>query len=96
MDRGLSAPFAAEGEDEEDHHEHADEGSSTLRAALYIASVSCIKHNRELSSLYLKKISQGKEAKQALVCVGKKLAYIMYSILKNGSSYDPQRVFLQV
>ena len=47
-----------------------------------MASVACIKHNRELRSLYLKKISQGKEAKQALVCVGKKLACIMYSMLK--------------
>jgi len=24
--RGLAAPFAAEGEDKEGHHEHADEG----------------------------------------------------------------------
>jgi len=51
-------------------------GSPTLRATLYMVSVACIKHNRELRSLYLKKISQGKEAKQALVCVGKKLACI--------------------
>lgn len=28
---GLSAPFAAEGEDENDHHEHADEGFDRAR-----------------------------------------------------------------
>jgi len=93
---GWHPKISESGEKKSQHPKMSKKGSSTLRAALYIASVSCIKHNRELSSLYLKKISQGKEAKQALVCVGKKLAYIMYSILKNGSSYDPQRVFLQV
>jgi len=68
------------------HPKMSKKGHSTLRAALYMASVTCIKHNKELKSLYLKKISQGKEAKQALVCVGKKLSCIMYSMLKNGTS----------
>ena len=83
------------GEKKSQHSKMSKKGFPTLRSALYMASVSCIKHNREFRSLYLKKISQGKEAKQALVCAGKKLACIMYSILKNGTLYDPQRIFIQ-
>jgi len=83
------------GEKKSQHPKMSKKGSPTLRVALYMASVSCIKHNRELRSLYLRKISQGKEAKQALICVGKKLICIMYGMLKNGTSYDPQRVFIQ-
>jgi len=52
-----------------------------------MASISCIKHTRELRALYLKRISQRKKPKQAFVCVGKKPACIMYSMLKNGISY---------
>ena len=83
------------GQKKKQHPKMSKKGSPALRAALYMASVSCIKHNRELRSLYLQKISQGKEAKQALICVGKKLICIMYSMLKYGTSYDPQRVFIQ-
>ena len=92
---GWHPKISESGEKISQHPKMSKKGSPTLRAALYMASVACIKHNRELRSLYLKKISQGKEAKQALVCVGKKLACIMYSMLKNGTSYDPQRVFIQ-
>jgi len=71
-------------------------GSAPLRAALYMAAVASLKHNKEMRALYLKKRPQGKEAKQALVCVGNKIACMMYSILKYKSCYDPQRVFVQM
>lgn len=81
-------PKISESEEKRSQHpKMSKKGSPTLRAALYMASIACIKHNRELKSLYLKKTSQGEEVRQTLVCVGKKLAYIMYSMLKNGTSY---------
>ncbi len=68
-------------------------GPAYLRHALYIASVSCIKHNLELRKLYHDKLSQGKKPKQALICVAKKLAHIALSMLHSGQNYNPDRVF---
>jgi transposase len=69
-------------------------GPSYIRRALYIASVACLKHNPELKTLYDRKVSQGKTAKQALICVAKKLAHLCLSLLKSGEFYNPSRVFM--
>jgi len=71
-------------------------GPKYLRWALYIAAVACIKHNVEFKTLYSKKISQGKSAKQSLIYVAKKLAQLCLSMLKSGESYNPNRVFMPV
>jgi transposase len=63
-------------------------GSRLLKHALYLSSVACLKHNAYLRNLYNKKVSQGKAPKQALIVVARKLASIMYSMLKNDSIYD--------
>jgi len=70
------------------------QGPRFLRHSLYIAAVSCIRHNLELKTLYNKKISQGKSPKEALICVAKKLAHIMLSLAKSGENYKPERVFV--
>lgn len=67
-------------------------GSRLLKHALYLSSVACIKHNDYLRNLYHKKVSQGKVPKQALIVVARKLASIMYSMLKNDSVYDINRL----
>jgi len=69
-------------------------GPKVLRWALYMAAVASIKHNREMRTLYNKKLSQGKTEKQALICVGKKILQIALSLLKSGESYNPARVFV--
>lgn len=69
-------------------------GPKVLRWALYMAAVASLRHNREMRTLYHKKLSQGKTEKQALVYVGKKLLQIALSMLKSGESYDPARVFV--
>lgn len=69
-------------------------GPNYARRAFYIASVACIKHNAEFKALYDRKISQGKSAKQALICVAKKLVHLCLSMLKSGESYNPTRVFM--
>lgn len=68
-------------------------GPKYIRWAIYIAAVSCTKHNRELRHLYHTKCSQGKAPKQAIVYVAKKLSHIMLSMLKSGENYKPERVF---
>jgi len=67
-------------------------GSRLLKHALYISSVACLKHNSYLRNLYHKKLSQGKAPKQALIIVARKLASIMYSMLKSDSAYDVSRL----
>lgn len=72
----------------------SNKGSRLLKHALYIASVASLIHNPYLKSVYRDKISQGKSAKQAIIVVARKLACIMYSMLKNNTAYNPQRVAL--
>jgi len=69
-------------------------GPKYLRWALYVAAVACIKHNPQFRVLYHKKISQGKNGKQTLVYVAKKLAHLCLSMLKSGETYRPERVFM--
>jgi transposase len=71
-------------------------GPKVLRWALYMAAVASLRHNKEMRTLYHKKLSQGKTEKQALICVGKKLLQIALSMLKSGESYDPARVFVSL
>jgi transposase len=72
------------------------QGSRILKHALYMASVASLIHNPYLKTVYKNKLSQGKSAKQALIVVSRKLACIMYSMLKNGSIYSPERVAVAV
>ena len=69
-------------------------GPKLLRWALYMAAVASLRHNKEMKTLYHKKLSQGKTEKQALICVGKKLLQIALSLLKSGETYNPARVFV--
>jgi transposase len=68
-------------------------GSSLAKHALYLASVSCMIHNKELKQYYDTKRSQGKSKQEGLIAVSRKLATIIYSIFKYNTPYDPNRVF---
>lgn len=70
------------------------QGPKLLRWALYMAAVAALRHNKEMRTLYHKKLSQGKLPKQALICVGKKLLQIALAMLKSGETYNPARVFV--
>lgn len=71
-----------------------NKGSGLLKHALYLAAVASLIHNPYLKGIYNDKVSQGKSAKQALIVVARKIACIMYSILKNNTIYDSRRVGL--
>ena len=68
-------------------------GSSLAKHALYMASVSCLLHNKELKQYYDTKKSQGKSKQEGIIAVSRKLATIIYSIFKYNTPYDPSRVF---
>lgn len=68
-------------------------GSSLAKHALYMASVSCLLHNKELKQYYDTKKSQGKSKQEGIIAVARKLATIIYSIFRYNTPYDPSRVF---
>ena len=68
-------------------------GSSLAKHALYMSAVSCLMHNDQLKKLYDTKRSQGKSKKEALIAVSRKLASIIYAIIRYNTPYDPNRVF---
>jgi len=70
------------------------QGPNYARKNLYMVAVSCIRHNREMRTLYNEKVSQGKSHKQALICVVKKLLQMMLAMAKSGEAYRPERVFV--
>ena len=57
-------------------------GSSLAKHALYMASVSCLLHNKELKQYYDTKKSQGKSKQEGIIAVARKLATIIYSIFR--------------
>jgi len=92
---GLFPAISSSGESTKAHPKMSKQGPSIARRALYLAAVASIKHNPALKNLYHRKISQGKAPKQALIVVARKLACIIYSMIKHNSVFDLQRVFLQ-
>jgi len=61
-----------------------------------MATVAFLKHNPYLRYLYHRKISEGKENKQVLISLGKKIIYMMYSMLKYEVGYHPPKIFFQL
>ncbi|MBT5539953.1 MAG: IS110 family transposase [Candidatus Marinimicrobia bacterium] len=70
-------------------------GSSLVKHALYMSSVSCLIHNSQLKQLYDTKRSQGKSKKEAIVTVSRKLATVIYAIFRYNTPYNPARVFVK-
>lgn len=70
-------------------------GSSLVKHALYLSSVSCMIHNPQLKQYYDTKRSEGKSKQEGLIAVARKLATIIYSIFRYNTPYDPARVFLR-
>jgi len=75
-------------------HGISQAGPARLRHALYLAAVACVKHNPALKTFYHNKLAQGKSAKQALIVLARKIALLLYSMLKYKSDWNPQRLHL--
>lgn len=92
---GLFPNISESGNYKNPHPHISKRGPRLARKGLYMASVACLKHNKELRELYLKKISQGKAVKQALIVVARKLATIIFGMIRNNTTYTPSRVFVR-
>ena len=62
-------------------------GNRLLNTALYMVAICQIKHNPKAKSYYQKKLSEGKTKKHAIRCVMKRIAMIIYGMLKSGEEY---------
>jgi len=72
----------------------AQRGIPIAKHALYMAAVASIRHNEQLRKIFIDKVSRGKSKKEALIIVAKKLATMMYSIVKYNKPYEPNRVLV--
>jgi len=68
------------------------QGNPKLRAVLYMAAVSALKHNRELRAVYDRFVGGGKAKMAALGILMRKLIHIAYGVLKHQQPYNPALV----
>ena len=62
-------------------------GNRKLNTTFYLCALGQIRWNPKAKEYYQKKIKEGKSKKQALVCVMKRIACIVYGMLKSGEDY---------
>ena len=68
-------------------HKKTFSGNRKLNHTFFLAALIQIQRNEEARVYYQKKISEGKTKKHALRCVMKRVACIVYGMLKNGEEY---------
>jgi transposase len=64
-------------------HRHISGGRVTVRCALYMATLSAVRHDRILKEFYHRLISAGKRPLVALTACMRKLVVLMNQLLKN-------------
>jgi transposase len=64
-----------------------NKGNRQLNSTMYMAAVGQINHNPRGKEYYKKKLAEGKTKKHALRCVMKRIAMIVYGMLKSGDVY---------
>ena len=62
-------------------------GNRKLNTTFYLCALGQIRWNPKAKEYYQKKVKEGKSKKQALVCVMKRIACIVYGMLKSGEDY---------
>jgi transposase len=64
-------------------------GRASVRATLYMAALVATKHNRRLRSFYHRLVDRGKAKKVALVATMRKLLIILNTMVKKGTTWNP-------
>lgn len=62
-------------------------GNRKLNSTLYMVAINQLSHNPKAKEYYQKKLKEGKTKKHALRCVMKRIAMVIYGMLKNGEDY---------
>lgn len=68
------------------------QGNSKLRAVLYMASVSALRHNPQLRAIYDRLVASGKAKMAALGALMRHIVHIAFGILKHQKPYNPALV----
>lgn len=70
-------------------------GRAMVRSALYMATLSAVRHNEVLKQFHQRLLAKGKPKKVALVACMHKLLVIINAIMKSGQPWDPAFYSLQ-
>lgn len=62
-------------------------GNRKLNSAFYLLALNQLRWNKKAQEYFQKKVSEGKTKKQALRCLMKRTACIVYGMLKSGGEY---------
>lgn len=68
-------------------HKQAKGGNRQLNTAIYTIALTQLRCNPKAKVYFEKKISEGKTKKHALRCLMKRVACIVYGMMKNGEAY---------
>jgi transposase len=70
-------------------HRHIAGGRASVRCALYMATLSAVRHNHTLHHFYQRLRDHGKPAKVALVAAMRKLATILNALVRDDRPWQP-------
>ncbi len=68
-------------------HHQSRTGNRKLNSAFYLLALNQLRWNNKAKEYFQKKIREGKTKKQALRCLMKRIACIVYGLLKSGEYY---------
>lgn len=65
-------------------------GRPDLRTALYMATLTAVRHDRRIKAFYERLLARGKAKKVALVAAMRKLLTIINAVFRSGQPYQPE------
>jgi len=77
------------------HPKMSHQGNRFVRRILWMLSVAAVRWVPEYRDYYQRRLAAGKNKMKTIVAVGRKLLSVMFAILRNGQSYDPERYLQQ-
>jgi transposase len=73
------------------HQKMSHAGSRHARHMLWMMAISAVQNVAEYRAYFQVRVAAGKSKMKTLIAVGRKLLGVIYTILKTGVPYDPQR-----
>lgn len=68
-------------------HQKSNIGNRHLNSAIYLVAINQIRWEKKAKAYFDKKVKEGKSKKHALRCLMKRLACIIYGMMKSGEAY---------
>jgi transposase len=77
------------------HPKMSHQGNRFVRRILWMLSVAAVRWVSEYRDYYHRRVAAGKNKMKTIVAVGRKLLSVIFAVLRNGQSYDPERYLQQ-